>query len=125
MEKMINLETFAGGALAEQINTEIEKVVNNIYDPNTDAKRVRKLTLTLSFKPNQKRSVAEIDIQAKTTLAPFLPTQANIMIDKDLSTGKIVAAEIGSNIPGQIEMEIDDPEPKGENVIDLKMANSK
>lgn len=53
-----NLETFAAGALSQQINraTEevaqniqnhraIEEVAQNIQNPNTDAKAVRKITV--------------------------------------------------------------------------------
>ncbi|WP_257279280.1 hypothetical protein [Clostridium botulinum] len=38
MEKMINLETFADGALAEKINMALKEVLENIADPNTDYK---------------------------------------------------------------------------------------
>lgn len=34
----INLETFASGALTEQVNKAIEEVTKNIQDPNTEAK---------------------------------------------------------------------------------------
>lgn len=120
MEMMINLDSFAGGALAEQINTEISKIITNIYDPNTDPAKVRKLTLTISFKSNHNRSVAAVNIQTKSTLAPVMPMETNIMIDRDLKTGRVVAAEIGNQAAGQIEMEIEDPTPKGDTVINLK-----
>lgn len=40
-----NLETFAAGALSQQINRAIEEVAQNIQNPNTDAKAVRKITV--------------------------------------------------------------------------------
>lgn len=33
-----NLETFAGGELSRQINRDIEAVMRNVVDPNTDVK---------------------------------------------------------------------------------------
>jgi hypothetical protein len=125
MEMMINLDSFAGGALAEQLNTELAKVITNIYDPNTDPAKVRKLTLTISFKANHNRSVAAVSIQAKSSLAPIMPLETNIMIDRDLKSGKVVAAEIGNQAAGQIEMEMEEPAPKGDTVINLKNVKNK
>lgn len=41
--KHINLEQFAGGKLSVQLNKALEKVTENIQDPNTDAQKVRKI----------------------------------------------------------------------------------
>lgn len=46
-----DLEKFAGGSFSAQVNRELEKVTNNIQDPNTDATAVRKITVTISLKP--------------------------------------------------------------------------
>lgn len=128
MSNLVNLETFAGGALAEQINSELEKVIENIYDPNTDQKKARKLTLTITFKPYNKRNGASVSIQAKSTLSPVIPTETNIMIDKDIKTGKVLASELGNQIAGQTEMniEVEEKIPDGsDGVIDLrKKANN-
>jgi hypothetical protein len=45
----IDLNTFANGALAERANEELQKILENIADPNTDAKKKRKLTLTITL----------------------------------------------------------------------------
>lgn len=42
-----NMEQFAKGAFTVQVNREMEKVMNNIADPNTDAKAKRKITVTI------------------------------------------------------------------------------
>lgn len=120
MEKMFNLEKLAGGALTEQINTEIDKVINNIYDPNTDAKKTRRVTINMTFKPNSNRTTATVSIEAKSALAPLMPTETSIMIDRDMSTGMVMAAEIRNQIAGQLEMEIEEPASKDANVIDLR-----
>lgn len=121
-EKMFNFETFAGGALAEQLNTEIGKVLSNIYDPNTDEKKSRKVTLSITFKPTAKRKGAIVSIAAKSTLAPAVPSETSIIIDKDLRTGDVLAAEYTNQLKGQVEMDIPEADevPIGENVLDLR-----
>ena len=44
-----NLETFAGGELSRQINRDIEAVMRNVVDPNTDVKAKRKITVTIDL----------------------------------------------------------------------------
>lgn len=125
-EMIVNLETFAGGSLAEKLNTELQNIIDNIADPNTDATKVRKLTLTISVKPTSKRSTAQVQIQTKSALAPVIPSETTIMIDRDLKTGKIMAAEIGNQVPGQMEMDLDVEEKTdpGATVIDLRKAKN-
>lgn len=123
MEKILNLEEFGGGALAEQINSELQKVINNIADPNTKATQMRKLNLTITFKPNESRNLSQVNISAKSTLATAVPFETNIFIDKDLKTGQVLASEIGNKLPGQVEMDLDSS--NNANVIDLKKANAK
>lgn len=124
---MVNLNTFAKGALYEQFNEEYEKILNNIDDPNTDAPKARKLTVTVTFKPNNKRNGANVSISTKSSLVPVMPIETSIIIDKDLRTGKVLAAEYSSQIAGQVEMEVEDSDEnvQAENVIDLKKANNK
>lgn len=133
MSKMVNLESFAGGAMSEKVNAELSKVLDNIYDPNTDATRTRKLTLTITFKPDDDRALSDVNIQASSKLAPTKGINTRIMIDQD-ETGKVVAAEYKKQIPGQLTMEIEKEENQeesnfknssNENVIDLKKVNNK
>lgn len=49
--KHINLEQFAGGKLSVQLNKALEKVTENIQDPNTDAQKVRKINVSISLRP--------------------------------------------------------------------------
>lgn len=123
-EKLVNLETFANGSLAEQLNTELQRIIDNIADPNTDADKSRKLTMTITVKPSSKRATAAVVIQTKAALAPVIPSETTIMIDRDLRTGKVLAAEIGRQLPGQISMDLDIPPAteEGATVIDLRKS---
>lgn len=114
----INLGTFAKGALAEQANVELQKVLENIMDPNTAAVKERSVTITLKIKPNQSRNGASVSIATKSTLAPVNAVFTDILIDKDLKTGEVKAIELGGQLPGQ--MAIEEEPVKQDGVIDLK-----
>lgn len=85
--KHIDLEKFASGAFSAQVNRELEKVTQNIQDPNTDATAVRKITVTISLKPNDNRNFVATGVQAKSTLAPALGAVTAIAMGKDIKTG--------------------------------------
>ena len=118
---MINLDNFADGAVAERFNMELQKVLENIADPNTDAKKVRKVTLTVSFKADDKRDVALVSVQAKSQLAPALEIETKIIMDQD-SRGNIVGAELMSGIKGQtfIDSDGDIADDTGNKIIEFK-----
>lgn len=127
MENIIDLNKFAGGALSEKVNTELEKILQNIQDPNTDPEKVRKLTVTIGFKPAPHRASANVSIQAKSQMVPVIATQTSIIIEKDIKTGEVLAAEIGGQIAGQTSLEIDE-EIAVENkpdVLDLRKVKNK
>ncbi|OSB17459.1 replication terminator protein, partial [Clostridium botulinum] len=92
MEKMINLETFADGALAEKVNMALKEVLENIADPNTDYKTKRKLTVDMTFASGEDRELTEVSIVAKPKLAPTKPLAAKIVIGTD-GKGGILASE--------------------------------
>ena len=62
MENMINLETFADGALAEKVNMALREVLQNITDPNTDYKVKRKLTVDMTLNTGEYRELTEEEL---------------------------------------------------------------
>ncbi|WP_125153127.1 replication terminator protein [Clostridium rectalis] len=107
MEKMINLETFADGALAEKINMALKEVLENIADPNTEWKTKRKLTVDMTFASGEDRELAEVSIVAKPKLAPTKPLAAKIVIGTD-GKGGILASEYKKQVPGQSVLRVDE-----------------
>lgn len=103
--KIINIETFADGAVNERLNLEIQKVLENINDLNTDPKKARTVQLSIKITPTENRQTVSVDVSAKTTLAPAVAIPATIILDKDLN-GKMTAKELKSGSKGQ--MYIDD-----------------
>lgn len=100
----INMEEFANGAFTAQVNRELQKVTENIQDPNTDATAKRRITIAIDFKPNEDRSFVTTGVQAKSTLAPALGAVTAMNMGKDLRTGEVMAVEIGNQLPGQLSM---------------------
>nr|DAQ02601.1 MAG TPA: hypothetical protein [Caudoviricetes sp.] len=111
--KHINLEQFAGGKLSVQLNKALEKVTENIQDPNTDAQKVRKINVSISFRPNDERNFAATTVETKLSLAPELGATTALSMGRDLRTGGVEAVEIFNQIPGQ--MNVDDVIDKEED----------
>ncbi|PFU01538.1 replication terminator protein [Bacillus thuringiensis] len=105
MEVMIDLNTFADGALAERFHQEFERVMENMADLNTDPKKARKIVLTLSFAGDKKRDVWNCQVQATSKLAPTEAVESKILLDMD-QNGKLVGQELASGIQGQFYMDL-------------------
>lgn len=103
--KHINIEQFSNGELTQQINREMEAVARNIADPNTEAKTARKITVTITLKPNEQRDFITTSITTKSTLAPTFGAVTALGIRKDLKSGEIEVGEIGNQIPGQMSID--------------------
>lgn len=102
--KHINIEQFSNGELTQQINREMEAVARNIADPNTEAKTARKITVTITMKPNEQRDFITTSITTKSTLAPTLGAVTALAIRENLKTREIEVGEIGNQIPGQMSI---------------------
>ena len=124
--KHINIEQFSNGELTQQINREMEAVARNIADPNTEAKTARKITVTITLKPNEQRDFITTSITTKSTLAPTLGAVTALAVGKNLKTGEIEVGEIGNQIPGQMSMTDVEPQQASGPVqeIDGKSVNT-
>lgn len=118
--KHINLEQFAGGKLLVQLNKALEKVAENIQDPNTDAQKVRKINVSISFRPNDERNFVATTVETKLSLAPELGATTALSMGRDLRTGEVEAVEIFNQIPGQMNVEdvIDQEEDEPQKAFD-------
>lgn len=100
MEKIIDLNKLANGAASEKFNNEMQRVLDNIADPNTDFKKARTVTLTVTLKPNENRNLSDIKISVKSTIAPSHPVATEMLIGID-SKGKVTGKELMSGKEGQ------------------------
>lgn len=102
--KHFNLEEFAGGKLSVQLNKALEKITENVQDPNTDAQKVRKINVSISFRPNDERNFVATTVETKLSLAPELGATTALSMGRDLRTGEVEAIEIFNQIPGQMSV---------------------
>ena len=66
----LDLSQIGEGGLQEKVDKELEKVIANILDPNTETKTARKLVITLTMKPDDTRQTVATAMEVKSTLAP-------------------------------------------------------
>lgn len=129
----LNFNELAGGAAIEKINRELQKVFENIKDPNTSETAKRKLNIVMTFTPDkQDDDMVSVDIDVTAKLAPTTGVGTKFIVDVD-NNGKVVAAEWDRQMKGQLSVDdvIEDEEPDtnektdtSSNVIDYqKIAN--
>lgn len=126
----LNLAELANGAIQEKLDGELEKIFNNIHDPNTKPKDQRSITIKLVFKPDENRQVITLNSSFTTGLAAVRDFDTTILTGKDLSNGVIEAHELKSEAPGQTYIDHETGQPKtdiGEpiDVIEKEEAKNK
>lgn len=102
MENANSILEMARGAITEQVNLEVGRVVANIIDPNTDPKKKRSLTLTFEFTPSADRTQVAMKATAKSKLEPNNAIETALSIGT--MNGQIIAAEMVPQVPGQLSM---------------------
>lgn len=117
----VNLETFAGGALQEKFDDAMEKVLQNMMDPNTPWKNKRKIMVEVTFEQDETRDDSSVEVSVIPKLAAVKPVKTRMAIGKDLATGKCYAEEYGSGIRGQ--MSFDDMHNEDEVMVDGKTVD--
>ena len=118
--KHFNLEEFEGGKLSVQLNKALEKVTENIQDPNTDAQKVRKINVSISLRPNDERNFVSTTVETKLSLAPELGATTALCMGRDLRSGEVEEIEIFNLIPGQMSVNdvIDQEEEEPQKAFD-------
>lgn len=59
----LTLDTICEGGVPEVFERELRAVLNNIADPNTEAEKVRGITLKFSFRPTEDRLGASVTLR--------------------------------------------------------------
>lgn len=117
----IDLNDFADGAVAERFNLELQEILKNIADPDTDPAKKRKLQLNITFEADERRDLADVIIETKTTLAPAVAVGTKLLMGYD-ENGVIAGAELKSGMKGQTYFDASDGEMKEDDgrVINLQ-----
>ena len=74
-----SIMSMARGAFEERVDYEMDKVIQNILDPNTKATAKRKITLTIELTPDDERRTIGVSVTAKSTLAATNPVATALM----------------------------------------------
>mgnify|MGYP004509543737 FL=1 len=100
------------GAIKERVDYDAARVVENILDPNTDAKAKRKITLTIDFLPSADRTHITVHTGSKAALAPTAPVETSLGMMSD-ANGEMQLVELLPQVAGQMDMDGSAaPEPK-------------
>lgn len=96
-----NLSTMSNGGVQEKFEQELKKITENILDPNTEAKKKRTVTITLTYQPNENRDAVSVYSEIKSKLVPQDGVSTTLLVGRNASTGSIEANELKSGIKGQ------------------------
>lgn len=99
------------GAILERVDYEMEKVLDNILDPNTKATAKRKINVSLEIVPSADRKTIVVNTVAKSTLCPTDAIVTSLFVTSQPGTGEMVVAEMTPQVPGQYSMDGDVQEP--------------
>jgi hypothetical protein len=110
----VSLANLRQGAAIEAWDEAFSQVLENIVDPNTDAKKKRTINLKVGFVPDEERKAASIEIDVTTALAPQKGFGGTVNL---LHTKKgIVGVEFDPHQPGLY----DEPEEDNSNIINIE-----
>lgn len=82
IEQLVDLQTIGAGAAQEKFAAELEAVLENIRDPNTQADAKRKIILEFVFTPDASREVVQTTITARAAFAATKPTSEVLFIGR-------------------------------------------
>ena len=95
----------ARGAFLERTDYEMNRLVENILDPNTKATAVRKMTLTIKLAPDDRRENIVVSFEVKPSLAPTTPIVTSLYMAGEDSCGVPQVVEMTPQIPGQMNLD--------------------
>ena len=98
------LDDFMNGAITERFNQELETVLRNVMDPNTDPKAKRTLTIKIDVAANEARTLAKFAVSVTSKLAASQSFTQDAFIRQD-ENGNFTATEVTDQVPGQINMD--------------------
>lgn len=99
-----NLDELMDGAVNEQFNQNLAQLWDNVFDPNTDPKKARVLTMKIKIVPNERRDSAEMRVSFTKTLAQNNDLAQTVMLEVS-GNGSVIATERTDQIPGQMNMD--------------------
>lgn len=97
-EARLSIATMKGGAVVEQFDEAIQRLLENIVDPNTKAKAGRTVTLKVTFSPDEERELCGVVANVTTKMAPAAEIVGRCWVAH--TRDGVVAAEHDPKQPG-------------------------
>lgn len=98
----ISILDIMGGAIQERADLELQGILKNIADLNTDLKKVRTLTIKFFLTACEERSSISVDVQVDSKKAPLKKVSTQLTLGE--LEGRLVAVEQSKAIPGQLDL---------------------
>ncbi|WP_324173917.1 hypothetical protein [Staphylococcus pseudintermedius] len=114
----VKLSELGQGALQELFESELEKVIENINDINTDPTKKRKITMTIDIKSDEYREIIFADAKVKSNLVSMDSTGIKLFNIVD-ENGERVVNELRSGAKGQAFID-DDGSIKNDDGSDIE-----
>jgi len=105
----VSLISIGGGAAVELFDRELERVLRNVLDPNCPADAKRKITLTFTFAPDDRRECSRVAISSETKLAP--PLGHGTLVYLGELDGEVAATEFNPRQATLFPAAADESEP--------------
>lgn len=98
-----SLDQLMDGGVSEQFTSELQRIWTNMFDPNTNPKTKREITLKIGFVPNKNRDAAEMTASVTSKLAAREPLSQTVMMMQH-DDGSVTVTEQTRQIAGQIDI---------------------
>lgn len=82
MSSPLDMRTMNNGGVVEAVNIALAKVADNIADVNTPPDKPRTVTLKITFKPDESRTLIASKAVVTTNLQPQEPQTIPVVLDK-------------------------------------------
>lgn len=102
----LDLSKIANGAVQEHFERELEKVMENILDINTDPKKNRTITLKLKLSADENREIIAVEAAASSNVVSVEGTPFNMATGVN-GDGERIVNELKSGAIGQAYIDDD------------------
>ncbi len=118
-EERVTLVSIANGAALELFERELTAVLTNIQDINTSPRQKREITIKISFKPDESRERADVQVAVTSKTAGVRPIDREVFLGKQ--NGEPIAVQSNPR-----QGRIFDPTPTADDLkeVDQKLRSA-
>ena len=87
-DEKVSLVNLRDGAAIEMFDYELQRILDNVVDPNTNPETKREVVLKVSVKPDENREIGSVEITCIPKLAGQKSVMAKIIIGRTGNKGE-------------------------------------